>query len=263
MVGSEYEKREAKWREVEARYETRASTATGAVVVRLDGRAFHTLTKGMDKPFDLRMVAAMESAALSAADAVNGCLLAYWQSDEISLVFPSRPSETGGAAEGVLPFGGRAQKLSSVLASAAAVGFVRAMPEAPGTPCFDGRVLVADTPGEVSDYLAWRIADSRKNAISSAAHALFGHSRLVGVGTAERRHMLEGTEWETVPEDFYHGKVAAKEPYETHVTWVDREGTRHEADATRHRWEIRAATDDVVSEMEGRIASVVAGGGRR
>jgi tRNA(His) 5'-end guanylyltransferase len=133
------------------------------------------------------------------------------------------------------------------------------MPDALGTPCFDGRVLVADTPEEVGDYLAWRIADSRKNAISSAAHAVFGHSRLVGVGTAERRRMLEGTEWERIPECDYHGRLVAKEPYETHVTWHDRHGVEHEADAVRHRWELRAATDDVIVEMVGRIADVVAG----
>lgn len=259
---------EARWRKAEARWESWAKTVDGAVIVRLDGRAFHTLTRGMEKPFDQRMVDAMSAAALSAAEALPGCALAYWQSDEISLAWANLSPERRVADPGEgLPFGGRVEKLVSVLASAAAVGFVRAFPDAPGTPCFDGRVLVVDDMAGLRRYLAWRVADSRKNAISAAAHAEFGHSALVGVGTRERRAMLEEAGWGGVapgdaggdagkllsPED-YSGRIITKELHEKVCRIFGKDGRLHEAVAARRRWVTRAATDEVLDEVVAGVA---------
>jgi tRNA(His) guanylyltransferase len=56
------------------------------VVVRLDGRAFHTLTKGFQKPYDASFIETMDSAARCLFDEMQGCKMAYIQSDEASFV---------------------------------------------------------------------------------------------------------------------------------------------------------------------------------
>lgn len=244
------------WRDREKALEGRAEPADGGfVLARIDGRAFHTLTRGYAKPFDERIVGAMESAARMAADAIPGCVLAYWQSDEISLAFPFRhPRKPSNDPMNGIPFGGRVEKIASVLASAASVGFDRGLPGDERVPTFDCRVFVADDEGQLRDYLGWRIADSRKNAISTAAWAEFGHSKLLNVNTAQRLRMLEGTEHEHIPDDYLYGKIMMKLPVQERVEWVDRrDGTRHEADVTRHRWAVMAATDGHVAQALGTI----------
>lgn len=235
------------WRDREKALEGRAEPADGGfILVRIDGRAFHTLTRGYDKPFDERIVAAMEGAARAAADAIPGCVAAYWQSDEISLVFPYRlPRRPSSDPTNGIPFGGRIEKIASVLASAASVGFDRSLRDERSIPTFDCRVFVADDEGQLRDYLDWRIADSRKNAISTAAWAEYGHSKLLNISTAERRRMLVGTKYENMPDSYVFGNVMAKLPSEERVTWVDkRDGQTHEADVTRHRWTVMPATPE-------------------
>ncbi len=59
------------------------------VIVRVDGRAFHTLTAKLDKPFDRSLIDCMVSSTISVADSMQGCKLAYTQSDE-AFVFTFR-----------------------------------------------------------------------------------------------------------------------------------------------------------------------------
>lgn len=246
------------WRDREQALEGRTEAPDhGFILARIDGRAFHTLTRGYDKPFDPRIVAAMEAGARAAADAIPGCALAYWQSDEISLAFPIRPPrKPSGDPRNGMPFGGRVEKLASVLASATSVGFDRALKDARHVPTFDCRVFVADDEAGLSDYLAWRIADSRKNAISTAAWAEFGHSRLLNVSTAERKRLLEGTRYETIDEGYLYGRVMAKFPSEERVEWTDkRDGTTHVAEVIRNRWVIRPASEENVRMAVARVCN--------
>ena len=59
------------------------------VIVRIDGKAFHTYTKGLDKPFDSTLSEAMNYVCRKLIETVQGCKFAYTQSDEISLLFES------------------------------------------------------------------------------------------------------------------------------------------------------------------------------
>jgi hypothetical protein len=121
-------------------------------------------------------------------------------------------------------------------------------------------VLVADTPGQLGEYLAWRIADSRKNAVSAAAHAVFGHKPLLNVGTPQRREMLVGTQWEHIPDEDYHGRLIAREESVEPTSWTDKAGIKHDVMATRHRWVTRAATNDAVGELVARLEEMLAVG---
>lgn len=55
-------------------------------IIRLDGKAFHTFTKGMEKPFDLVLTQAMQETMKHLCENIQGCVLGYTQSDEITLV---------------------------------------------------------------------------------------------------------------------------------------------------------------------------------
>lgn len=84
------------------------------VYVRLDGRAFHTFCRGLDKPFDMEFVAVMREVCQDLVKQTNA-KLGYVQSDEISLAWEDISKA---------PFDGRLFKLTSVLASMATVSFV-------------------------------------------------------------------------------------------------------------------------------------------
>lgn len=56
------------------------------VIIRLDGRSFHTFTRGFKKPFDNILIDSMQQTALYLCKNVQNCVLAYTQSDEISLL---------------------------------------------------------------------------------------------------------------------------------------------------------------------------------
>ena len=92
-------------------------THVGYAIARIDGRSFHRLTRDMEKPFDSWFVAAMDHAAKRAMKGVDA-IAAYVQSDEISLIID--PHGKSGCS---LPFDGRVEKLVSLSASSAAVGF--------------------------------------------------------------------------------------------------------------------------------------------
>jgi tRNA(His) 5'-end guanylyltransferase len=126
------------------------------IFVRLDGRAFHRLARGLDlsRPFDegfSRAMAGVSSRLLS--ESGLSPLFAYTFSDEISLYFPS------------LPFRGRVEKIDSVLASFAASCLTLAL--SPSSPlAFDARVILA-SPGYAREYLAGRQQEAWRNHLNA------------------------------------------------------------------------------------------------
>ena len=56
------------------------------VIIRLDGKAFHTFTKGMKRPYDSLLVDTMQQTMLELCKNIQGCKLGYTQSDEITLL---------------------------------------------------------------------------------------------------------------------------------------------------------------------------------
>lgn len=203
-------------------------------VVRVDGRAFHTLTRTLEKPFDPEFTRAMDDAARAIARSMpDGIILAYIQSDEISVILDTRR----------LPFNGRVEKLLTVMASSAAVGFVQSLAccgirskqrIAMGRDvAFDARIIAIRTIQDVKDYLSWRRLDSMRNAISSMAVAKFGHKALLGKGTRERWDMLETTGLLPMDDGDYYGRILGR------ITW---EKDLPDGDvAQRHAWDVMPA----------------------
>lgn len=171
------------------------------MVIRVDGRAFHGLE--LDKPFDLGFWAMMARVAEELCREIQGSVLAYFQSDEISIV--ARDDMTNTTEPWV---GKRLSKLVSLSAAAATAAFNRSTPFA--LPCqFDSRAFVLPDLSEVTNYLIWRQQDATRNSVSMAAHAAFSHKSLHGVNNTGMLDRLReaGKPWEEVPTCFKRGAV--------------------------------------------------------
>ena len=81
-------------------------------IIRLDGKAFHTYTRGLNKPFDKDLIDDMDSAVVKILPEIQGAQFAYVQSDEISILLTDFANENTDAW-----FDGNVQKITSVSAS--------------------------------------------------------------------------------------------------------------------------------------------------
>lgn len=94
------------------------------VIIRIDGKAFHTFTKGMRKPFDRVLMSAMQETMRFLCANIQGCVFGYTQSDEITLVLTDYASIRTDAW-----FGYNVQKMCSIAASMATLAFNKAFTE--------------------------------------------------------------------------------------------------------------------------------------
>jgi tRNA(His) 5'-end guanylyltransferase len=175
------------------------------LLVRLDGRAFHTFTRGLRRPYDERLTRCMiETTRFLVRD--QCAAVGYTQSDEITLLWyapdPKAP----------LPFDGRYQKMTSVLAGLASARFgqlVREeLPEKAGeTPCFDCRVWQVPTREDALEVFVWREDDAVKNSISMAASAYYTDGELHGKDSSAKQELLfqRGVNWNDYPAAFKRG----------------------------------------------------------
>ncbi len=159
------------------------------VIIRVDGKAFHTLTRGCDKPFDERFSAAMVETAMGLCEEIQGAQLAYIQSDEISvLIIDYQSLQTQAWFDYELP------KILSISAARASVTFSGAWGE---EGLFDSRAF--NVPREdVCNYFVWRQRDCIRNSIMGLAQAHFSHKQLQGASCDEAQEMLfqeQGVNW--------------------------------------------------------------------
>lgn len=205
-------------------------------VARLDGRAFHTFTRGLDRPFDPRLTTLMCNTTYKLMEEVDAHV-AYTQSDEITLVWWVRDYKSQ------MTFAGRVQKLTSVLASLCSVLFNRMMPDVlpekkDYMPVFDCRVFNVPTAEEAVNCLIWRQQDATRNSISMAAQAFYSHNELMGKNCDEMQEMLfqRGINWNKYPEYFKNGTMYLRRK-------VFRPFTTEELDALPPKHEARQNPD--------------------
>lgn len=182
-------------------YEDSASLpAKTPVIIRLDGKAFHTFTRGFTKPFCDGIHAAMVHTAEVLAREISGVVLAYTQSDEISLLLSDWDQET---TLGWYAY--KAQKMVSVSASIATLAFNRTLPTETGA-LFDARVMSMPFE-EVVPYFVWRQQDAERNSVSALGQSVFSHKQIHGKSTTELKKMLveSGSPWESVSPWFQRG----------------------------------------------------------
>ena len=156
------------------------------IIVRVDGRAFHTLTRGFNKPFDTIIDEAMDNATRAILDDAQGCKLAYRQSDEISLFLTDWDTHQTGAW-----FDGCQQKIVTAAATDATVGFNETMAKWNRVERgrFDGRAFNVPVD-EVANYFLWRAKDWNRNSVTMYAQAHFSHKQLHGKSISDMHQML-------------------------------------------------------------------------
>lgn len=177
-------------------------------IIRLDGKAFHTWTKGLEAPFDNRFYACMASTARQLTNEIQGAAFAYGQSDEISILLRDYDTYDTEAW-----FNGAIQKIVSVSASMATGYFNRMVQKViddPNRPLafFDARVF--NVPAhEVCNYFIWRQQDFMRNSLQMVARHYLGHKRCHGLNReGMKRALMEMDEpvvWDELPTLFRHG----------------------------------------------------------
>ena len=180
------------------------------ICIRVDGKAFHSWCRWLERPFDARLQRVMDDVTAKLVDMADA-VIGYTQSDEISLILWNY-----GAPNSDTYFHGRRDKLVSVIASAATWYFQRALatvpagyiPERVGKPAFfDCRVWNVPSPQEAVNYLIWREQDATRNSISMAAQAYYSPKQLHGKNGKEMQEMLyqHGINWNDYPPRFKRG----------------------------------------------------------
>ena len=163
------------------------------VVIRVDGRAFHTLTRQFDKPFSYSFIEAMQLAALGVATEAQGFKLAYIQSDEASFMLTDYDTLQ------MQPwFGYNKSKIETTCASVMTAIFARCLRllNIPGLATFDARAYNVPE-SEVANYFLWRAKDWKRNSLQMHARSIFSHAELQGKGCADIHDMLHdrGRDW--------------------------------------------------------------------
>ena len=188
------------------------------VIVRIDGKNFHTFTARLPRPYCRPMADALDAAALHLIQQVPGSCFAYGQSDEYSLLLTDFATP--------MWFDGNIQKIASVSASLFTAAFNHALVrdglDVPPFAAFDARVLVIARREEVKNYFVWRQLDASANSLNMLASAHYTHAELLGKTESEKHDLLhaKGLNWAAEPADFKRGRAVLRR--EQH--WVvDRE----------------------------------------
>jgi len=206
------------FKDAERQFRTHLTPGLPAII-RLDGRAFHTYCKGLNRPFDEQFIEDMNQMTVALAEQIDGVRLAYVQSDEASLLLLPN-------LEGSFQFAGQVQKLVSISAAIATATFnARRLGTATDkVALFDARAFTLPDMDAVQRYFEWRQADARVNALGMLASAHFPHKQLLGVGSRGRAAMLreKGIEPDDLPAGFIHGRVVLREPVQKQTTYLDR-----------------------------------------
>lgn len=199
------------------------------VIIRIDGKAFHTFTRGFQRPFDDILIESMQETMKYLCENIQGCKLGYCQSDEISLLITDYETINTAAW-----FDYQVQKMCSIAASMATLAFNRAFdekveqeymsleaesmfPSYPNTDyikeldnvykahekasfngaMFDARVF-SIPKDEVCNCFIWRQQDAVRNSIQMVGQANFSHRELQNKSCNDIQDMLmtqKGINW--------------------------------------------------------------------
>ena len=201
------------------------------VAIRIDGKAFHTFTRGFHKPFDEVLIKSMQETMKYLCENIQGCVLGYTQSDEITLILVDYKKLTSSAW-----FDYEVQKICSIAASMATMAFNKAFSKnvedfeqyyaieheingwyGKGTPeykmcqiytkavdkgaMFDARCFNIPKE-EVTNLVYWRQLDASRNSIQMVGQANFSHKELQNKSCNDIQDMLmtqKGINWNDLP----------------------------------------------------------------
>lgn len=243
------------------------------VAIRIDGKAFHTFTRGFNKPFDDVLISAMQDTMKYLCENIQGCVLGYTQSDEITLILVDYKRLNSSAW-----FDYEVQKMCSIAASMATMAFNKAFNEgvqhrnlsyyaahattdnpypqddlgqtyavkAQIGAMFDARCFNIPKE-EVTNLVYWRQLDATRNSIQMVGQANFSHKELQGKSCEKIKEMLiteKRISWEDFHPMYKHGSCCIKV-----TTEID--GT------TRSGWEVDKNIPLFVGEGREYIESLI------
>lgn len=216
-------------------YENRAKTQLlrrTPVIIRLDGKAFHTFTRGFKKPFDDILTEAMQQTMLTLCKEIQGCVLGYTQSDEITLVLTDYEK-----LETAAWFDYDIQKVCSVSTSIATLAFNRCFLDIlwqrdipledvhvgaiTKGALFDSRCFNVPKE-EVTNCVLWRQQDAIRNSINSVGQANFSHKELQGLSTSQVLEKLlkeKQVDWNSMPIHLQRGSCCIKKSIDGIDSW--------------------------------------------
>lgn len=211
------------------------------VAIRIDGKAFHTFTRGFEKPFDKVLIKSMQETMKYLCENIQGCVLGYTQSDEITLILVDYKNLNSAAW-----FDYEVQKMCSIAASMATMAFNQFFKEAIWdyedewkfslTPqsvgiqerhakyvatlkdaakkgaMFDARVFNIPKE-EVTNLIYWRQLDATRNSIQMVGQANFSHKELQNKSCNKIQDMLmteKGINWNDFPTHQKRGSCCIK-----------------------------------------------------
>lgn len=220
-------------------YENRAKTyltRRTPVIIRLDGKAFHTFTRGMKKPYDEIFHNTMNATMKYLCENIQGCKLGYTQSDEITLLLTDYDTLSTDAW-----FDYNVQKICSVSASMATMAFnkylrifsdefadsldyfgenfdedccyINSLRQKNNSAMFDARCFNIPED-EVANCFIWRQQDATRNAIQMLGQCNFSHKELHGKSCNDIQDMLmlqKGINFNDMPTEFKRGVCCVKE----------------------------------------------------
>ena len=192
------------------------------VAIRIDGKAFHTFTRGFQKPFDEVLIKSMQETTKYLCENIQGCVLGYTQSDEITLILVDYKKLNSDAW-----FDYEVQKMCSIAASMATMAFNKFFikeveawfsNQKPFTTevirLYDLYRLKSETGAmfdarcfnipkeEVTNLVYWRQLDASRNSVQMVGQAYFSHSELQNKSCSMIQDMLMekyGINWNDYP----------------------------------------------------------------
>lgn len=221
---------------MKSNYENRykhSLTRRTPVIIRIDGKAFHTFTRDFNRPYDELFHKTMNETTKKLCENIQGCKLGYTQSDEISLLLTDFDTLTTDAW-----FDYELQKICSIAASMATLYFnqtfaqviaeyigaqnhlddyIRALVKAQETGAlFDARAFNIPED-EIANYFIWRQQDATRNAIQMLGQTHFSHNELQKKSTKMIQEMLwqqKGINFNDMPIEFKRGICCIKYQYQ-------------------------------------------------
>lgn len=179
------------------------------VIIRIDGKAFHTFTKGLKRPFDEVLGDAMELTTFKLVSNIQGAVFGYTQSDEISILLQDWASFETDAW-----FDNNIQKMVSVAASMATAYFNGCYqhPTSQNPAMFDARIFNIPRE-EVCNYFIWRQQDATRNSVQMLSQSMFSHNELQGLNNSklQDKMMLEkNVNWNDLPTCWKRGRAVVE-----------------------------------------------------
>ena len=241
------------------------------VALRIDGKAFHTFTRGFQKPFDEVLIKSMQETMKYLCENIQGCVLGYTQSDEITLILVDYKKLTSSAW-----FDYEVQKICSIAASMATMAFNKFFANNVGDYCtytyerednsheeYEHILSLAIDKGamfdcrcfnipkeEVTNLIYWRQLDASRNSIQMVGQANFSHKELQNKSCNDIQDMLmiqKGINWNDLPTYQKRGSCCVKKEIENKST-----GYNGEVRAIEYRTEWVIDTDIPIFKGEGR-----------